>query len=52
MFVFLYFLIVMRVICSLRSQKKRDRNCQVVRRGLRVYVINKKNRRFNARQGG
>ena len=41
----------MRVLSSLRSQKQRDRNCQVVRRGRRVYVINKKNRRFNARQG-
>ena len=41
----------MRVISSLRSQKQRDRNCKVVRRGRRVYVINKKNRRFNARQG-
>lgn len=41
----------MRVICSLRSQKKRDRGCQVIRRGRRVYVVNKKNRKYNARQG-
>lgn len=41
----------MRVLSSLRSQKARDRGCQIVRRGRRVYVINKKNRRFNARQG-
>lgn len=41
----------MRVISSLRSQKGRDRYCQVVRRGLRLYVINKRNRRYCARQG-
>jgi large subunit ribosomal protein L36 len=42
----------MRVINSLRSQKTRDRYCRVVRRGSRLYVINKRNRRFTARQGG
>jgi large subunit ribosomal protein L36 len=35
---------------SLRSLKKRHRQCQVVRRRGRVYVINKTNRRFKARQ--
>ena len=41
----------MKVVNSLRSLKKRHRNCRVVRRRGRVYVINKTNRRFKARQG-
>ena len=41
----------MKVRNSLRSLSKRHRNNQVVRRGRRLYVINKTNRRFKARQG-
>ena len=41
----------MRVINSLKAAKKRDKNCRVVRRKGRVYVINKKNPRYKARQG-
>lgn len=41
----------MKVRNSLRSLRKRDRNNRVVRRRGRVYVINKMNRRFKARQG-
>ena len=41
----------MKVRNSLRSLKKRDKDCRVVRRRGRVYVINKKNPRFKARQG-
>ena len=41
----------MKVRNSLRSLKKRDKDCRVVRRKGRVYVINKKNPRFMARQG-
>ena len=41
----------MKVVNSLKSLKRRDRNCRVVRRRGRVYVINKVNRRFKARQG-
>jgi len=41
---------VMKVRNSLRSLKKRDKDCRVVRRKGRVYVINKKNPRFKARQ--
>ena len=41
----------MKVRNSLRSLKKRHRQCKVVRRRGRVYVINKTNRRFKARQG-
>ena len=36
---------------SLKTLKSRDRNCRVVRRRGRVYVINKKNPRMKARQG-
>ena len=36
---------------SLRAAKVRDKNCRVVRRRGRVYVINKKNPRMKARQG-
>lgn len=41
----------MKVANSLRSLKKRHKNCQIVRRRGRVYVINKTNPRFKARQG-
>lgn len=41
----------MKVANSLKTLKKRDRNCRIVRRRGRVYVINKTNRRFKARQG-
>jgi large subunit ribosomal protein L36 len=42
---------VMKIANSLKSLKKRDKNCRVVRRKGRVYVINKVNPRFKARQG-
>ncbi|WP_366944220.1 type B 50S ribosomal protein L36 [uncultured Pelagimonas sp.] len=42
---------IMKVANSLRSLKKRHRDCRVVRRKGRVYVINKTQRRFKARQG-
>lgn len=41
----------MKVVNSLKSLKKRDRDCRVVRRKGRIYVINKTKRRFKARQG-
>ncbi len=41
----------MKVLNSLKSAKKRDRNCRVIRRKGRVYVINKTNPRMKARQG-
>jgi len=41
----------MRVRNSLKSAKERDKNCRVVRRHGRVYVINKKNPRMKCRQG-
>ncbi len=39
----------MKVRNSLRSLKKRDKDCRVVRRKGRVYVINKKNPRLSRR---
>jgi large subunit ribosomal protein L36 len=42
---------MMKVKNSLRSLKNRHRDCRVVRRKGRVYVINKTQRRFKARQG-
>ncbi len=41
----------MKVRNSLRSLKNRHRDCRVVRRKGRIYVINKTQRRFKARQG-
>ena len=41
----------MRIRNSLKAAKTRDKNCRVVRRRGRVYVINKKNPRMKARQG-
>jgi len=41
----------MKILSSLKSAKKRDKNCQVIKRKGRIYVINKKNPRFKARQG-
>jgi large subunit ribosomal protein L36 len=41
----------MKVLNSLKSAKTRDKNCRVVRRKGRVYVINKRNPRLKARQG-
>jgi large subunit ribosomal protein L36 len=41
----------MKIKNSLRSLRARHRNNRVVRRRGRLYVINKTNRRFKARQG-
>ena len=41
----------MKVASSLKSLKKRDLNSKIVRRKGKVFVINKKNPRFKARQG-
>jgi len=43
--------IPMKVRSSLKSLKTRHRDCKVVRRKGRVYVINKTDPRFKARQG-
>ena len=41
----------MKIRNSLRSLKKRHRDNRLVRRKGRVYIINKKEKRFKARQG-
>ena len=41
----------MKVVNSLKSLRSRDRNNRLIRRKGRLYVINKRNRRFKARQG-
>lgn len=41
----------MKVRSSLKSLKNRHSGCQLVRRKGRLYVINKKDPRFKARQG-
>ena len=40
----------MKVLSSLKSAKKRDKNCRIVRRKGKVYVINKANPKFKAKQ--
>lgn len=41
----------MKIVNSLKTLKNRHRQCRVIRRRGRVYVINKANPRFKARQG-
>jgi large subunit ribosomal protein L36 len=41
----------MRKLNSLRAWVERDANCKIVRRKGRLFVVNKKNGRFKARQG-
>jgi large subunit ribosomal protein L36 len=41
----------MKIRNSLKTAKARHKDCRVVRRKGRVYVINKTHPRFKARQG-
>jgi large subunit ribosomal protein L36 len=41
----------MRIANSIKSLKSRHRQCRVIRRKGRTYVINKANPRFKVRQG-
>lgn len=41
----------MKVLSSLKSAKSRGRDCQIVKRRGRVYVISKSNPRLKAVQG-
>ena len=41
----------MKIKNSLKALKSRHRDCRLVRRKGRVYIINKANPRFKARQG-
>lgn len=40
----------MKVLSSLKSAKSRHRDCKIVRRRGKVFVINKNNPRLKARQ--
>ncbi|WP_347938846.1 type B 50S ribosomal protein L36 [Rickettsia oklahomensis] len=41
----------MKVVSSLKSLKTRDKDCQIIKRKGKIFVINKKNKRFKAKQG-
>jgi large subunit ribosomal protein L36 len=41
----------MKIKNSLRTAKRRHKDCRIVRRNGRVFVINKTNPRFKVRQG-
>ncbi|MEK9752204.1 MAG: type B 50S ribosomal protein L36 [Rhodospirillaceae bacterium] len=41
----------MKIKNSLKSAKTREKDCRIIRRKGRTYVINKKNPRFKVRQG-
>jgi large subunit ribosomal protein L36 len=41
----------MKVVNSLKTLKNRHKDCRVIRRKGRVYVINKTNPRYKVRQG-
>jgi len=41
----------MKIVNSLKSAKRRHKDCRVIRRKGRTYVINKTNPRYKARQG-
>ena len=41
----------MKVVNSLKSMRDRHKECRIIRRKGRLYVINKRNPRFKARQG-
>ncbi len=41
----------MKIKSSLKALKLRDKNCVIVKRRGKLYVINKINPKFKARQG-
>lgn len=41
----------MKVVNSLKTIRARHKNCRLVRRKGRIYVINKTDPKFKARQG-
>ena len=41
----------MKIASSLKSLRRRDLNSKIVKRRGKIYVINKKNPRYKARQG-
>jgi len=49
--ILIFYIFVMKVASSIKTLKNRHPDCKVVRRKGRLYVINKTNPRFKARQG-
>ncbi|MGL9725192.1 MAG: ribosomal protein bL36 [Wolbachia sp.] len=41
----------MKTVSSLKSYRKRDKNCKVVKRKGKIFVINKSKPRCKVRQG-
>ncbi len=41
----------MKVVSSLKTLKNRDKNCRLVKRKGRIFVINRRNPRMKAKQG-
>lgn len=41
----------MKIRSSLKSLKSRDKDCRIVKRKGKILVINKKTKRFKAKQG-
>ncbi len=41
----------MKIANSLKTLRSRDKDCKLLRRKGRMYVINKKKPRYKARQG-
>jgi large subunit ribosomal protein L36 len=41
----------MKIVNSIKTLKTRHKDCRVIRRKGRIYVINKTNPRFKVRQG-
>ena len=41
----------MKIASSLKSLKKRDLDSKLVRRRGKIYIVNKKNPKYKARQG-
>jgi large subunit ribosomal protein L36 len=40
----------MKAVSSIKNARKRDKDCKLVKRGKKLYVINKKNPRMKAKQ--
>jgi large subunit ribosomal protein L36 len=41
----------MKIVNSLKTLKNRHKDCRLIRRKGRVYIINKTNPRYKVRQG-
>ncbi|MFN8996299.1 MAG: type B 50S ribosomal protein L36 [Pseudomonadota bacterium] len=41
----------MKIVNSLKTLKNRHKDCRMIRRKGRVYIINKTNPRYKVRQG-